>query len=298
MKNNFLNIILLIIIMFCFGSTFLFTFMSLTDFDPLASGSARIIIAGLFSLIFAVVSGHGLPKKKTIWLYSAFYGVFCLSLPFLLIPYALRLLSTSEVAIFLSSIPLFVLVLARIFLKETISIKKWMGFVLGMLGLVLLSTSSNSISNNNYQILPYFLCIFASILLAGGGIVIQIMPKTSPISLTAAAFLIGGICVFPSLVLTYPDKISSMKSLYGLLAVGFFSTFIGSLTRFILIRRAGAVFTSINGYLAPIITCTLGIIVLNENLTFHILISFMIIISGIFIAQDLDKTLFKFLFKT
>ena len=282
--------------MFAYGSNFLFISLSLKDFSPIASGSGRIVLAGFFSILFAFSSGHYLPNNKTIWFYSAFYGIFCLTLPLLLIPYALKSLDTSVVAIFLSSIPLFVLFLARVILKENISLKKWIGFIIGMLGLVLLAGPESFFYGKPFLFIPSIICILVSFLLALGGVVIQIMPKCSPVSLTAGAFFIGGIISMPILIYNIPSSIPFNSSLYGLISVGLFSTFLGNLFRFILVRRAGIVFTSINGYLSPIVACILGVIFLNENINYVTYFCFFIILFGVFISQELDKKTLK-LFK-
>ena len=45
-----------------------------------------------------------------------------------MVPLALNFITTSELAIYLASIPLFVLILAKLILKEIITLKKWIGF--------------------------------------------------------------------------------------------------------------------------------------------------------------------------
>jgi drug/metabolite transporter (DMT)-like permease len=201
------------------------------------------------------------PFSRGSFYFFNFYGVFCLACPFLLIPFALKSLSTSETAIYLSSIPLFVLLLAWIFLKEKISLKKWFGFFIGMVGLIILSGPEGIIpTESSHSILPALILIIASILIAAGGIVIQIMPKTPPVQLAAATFLIAGLFVCPIFSLALPDQITSTSSILGLICVGTFSTFVGMLSRVILIRRAGAVFASINGYGAPVVASVLGVL--------------------------------------
>ena len=126
-------------LMLSFGSGPMFIIWSLSSFDPMSSGSGRVIIAGLASVIFCFISGEKLPKNLIVWLHCGAYGLLSIALPFLMVPIALKYISTSELAIYLSSIPIFVLLLARIFLKEFISIKKWIGFFIGIVGLLILS---------------------------------------------------------------------------------------------------------------------------------------------------------------
>ncbi len=283
------NVVLLLIIALCFGSTFLFISLSLSDFNPLSSGSGRIIVAGTFSLFFTFASGQGLPKTLKLWLYSSAYGIFCLGLPFILIPFALKTITTGEVAIYLSSIPLFILLLARIVLKERVTKKKWIGFFLGFSGLILLIGPDSILSGRMTEnISAAALCIMASILLAAGGIIIQMMPKVSPVALTGSSLLIASIIMLPVFFMTSPNLSPEPVSLLGLFAAGIFSTFLGSTIRFALIKRTSAVFTSINGFLAPIVASIFGITLLDEKITIGIILSYIVIASGIFIAQNMD----------
>ena len=297
-RPTIINSLILLIIALCFGSTFLFIFLSLADFNPLATGSGRIIVAGICSIVFLYASGNKLPNTFELWFYAAIYGIFCLTIPFILIPFALRNLTTGEVAIYLSSIPLFILVLAKFILKEKISAKRWLGFFIGVLGLIfLVSTSQNSTIGFSSNLLSALLCILASILLATGGILIQKMPKYSPISLTGASLTVASILAIPIFLINVPEDIPQPIPLIGLLGVGIFSTFLGNTLRFILIRRTNAVFTSINGFIAPIIASILGIVLLTEQITFGTILSYLIIISGVFIAQDMDKHIYKSVMK-
>ena len=99
----------------------------------------------------------------------------------------------------------------------------------------------------------------------------------------------------PIFILFQPGTIPPAKPLISLIIVGVFSTFIGQLLRVILVRRAGAVFTSINGYLVPLATCSFGIMFLSETLTVITILSFLIVITGVIVAQDVDKNLIIFL---
>ena len=279
--------------MLCFGSGPMFIIWSLNHFTAMSSGSGRIIVAGVVSVLFCYITGNNLPREKNVWFYCIFFGLISLGLPFLLMPLSLRFISTSELAIYLSSIPLFVLLLARIFLKEKITKQKWLGFIIGIIGLIILSDPySFSIQNSN-ELLASILCIIISICLASGGIVLQRMPKYNPISFSAGTFFIATLLAIPVFLFSYPNSNPSLESSLSIVFVGVVSTFLGGLCRILLVKRAGAVFTSINGYLVPLVTCSLGIIFLNETLDVNTILSFLIVITGVLISQDLHNKFLK-----
>ena len=279
--------------MLCFGSGPMFIIWSLNNFTAMSSGSGRIIVAGFISVLFCYITGNNLPREKKIWFYCIFFGLISLGLPFLLIPLSLKFISTSELAIYLSSVPLFVLLLAQIFLKEKITKQKWLGFIIGIFGLIILSDPySFSIQNSN-ELLASLLCIIISICLASGGIVLQKMPKYNPISFSAGTFFVATLLAIPVFLFSYPNSNPSLESSLSIVFVGVVSTFLGGLCRILLVKRAGAVFTSINGYLVPLVTCSLGIIFLNETLDVNTILSFLIVITGVLISQDLHNKFLK-----
>ena len=279
--------------MLCFGSGPMFIMWSLNNFTAMSSGSGRIIVAGFVSVLFCYITGNNLPREKNVWFYCTFFGLISLGLPFLLMPLSLRFITTSELAIYLSSVPLFVLLLAQIFLKEKITKQKWLGFIIGIFGLIILSDPySFSIQNSN-ELLASILCIIISICLASGGIVLQKMPKYNPISFSAGTFFVATLLAIPVFLFSYPNSNPSLESSLSIVFVGVVSTFLGGLCRILLVKRAGAVFTSINGYLVPLVTCSLGIIFLNETLDVNTILSFLIVITGVLISQDLHNKFLK-----
>ncbi|MAC60571.1 MAG: hypothetical protein CMN37_01580 [SAR116 cluster bacterium] len=279
--------------MLCFGSGPMFIIWSLNNFTAMSSGSGRIIVAGFVSVLFCYITGNNLPREKNVWFYCTFFGLISLGLPFLLMPLSLRFITTSELAIYLSSVPLFVLLLAQIFLKEKITKQKWLGFIIGIFGLIILSDPySFSIQNSN-ELLASILCIIISICLASGGIVLQRMPKYNPISFSAGTFFVATLLAIPVFLFSYPNSNPSLESSLSIVFVGVVSTFLGGLCRILLVKRAGAVFTSINGYLVPLVTCSLGIIFLNETLDVNTILSFLIVITGVLISQDLHNKFLK-----
>ena len=283
--------------MLCFGSGPMFIIWSLNNFTAMSSGSGRIIIAGLASILFCYITGNKLPKEINIWFYCIFFGLISLGLPFLLVPFSLKFISTSELAIYLSSIPLFVLLLARIFLKEKITIKKWLGFFIGIIGLIILSDPHSFSIQNSNELLASLLCIVISVCLASGGIVLQKMPRYNSISFSAGSFFIATVLAIPIFSFSSPNSPPSLESSLSILFVGVISTFLGGFCRILLVKRAGAVFTSINGYLVPLVTCSLGIIFLNEILDLNTVLSFLIVITGVLISQDIDSKFFTLLMR-
>ena len=283
--------------MLCFGSGPMFIIWSLNNFTAMSSGSGRIIIAGLASILFCYITGNKLPKEINIWFYCIFFGLISLGLPFLLVPFSLKFISTSELAIYLSSIPLFVLLLARIFLKEKITIKKWLGFFIGIIGLIILSDPHSFSIQNSNELLASLLCIVISVCLASGGIVLQKMPRYNSISFSAGSFFIATVLAIPIFSFSSPNSLPSLESSLSILFVGVISTFLGGFCRILLVKRAGAVFTSINGYLVPLVTCSLGIIFLNEILDLNTVLSFLIVITGVLISQDIDSKFFTLLMR-
>ena len=68
-------------------------------------------------------------------------GVLFIGFPFLSLPWILNFIPTSMVAIYYSTVPIFALVLSRFLLGRHISLSKWVGFLIGSVGISYLALS-------------------------------------------------------------------------------------------------------------------------------------------------------------
>ena len=282
---------ILMTLTFCLGSTFLFASLAVQEMHPLAVGAGRVVLGSIFLAIIAITSGKGLVTGPKQWRSASIYGVIFIALPFLLLPWVLLYISTTTAAIYYAAIPLLVLVLSRLILKTYISWRRWLGFMIGAVGLVILvSVGTDSALASKappplFTFLPHLACIFSAIMLAGGGIFVQSIERIQPLSLTASALIAGNILALPIFLLFAPATMPSLTGIIGLFGVGFLASGLGTLVRSILIQREGAIFTSINGYIAPIYASFLGILFLGEIVTLSNIIAYGLVVAGLLIAR-------------
>ena len=125
-----------------------------------------------------------------------------------------------------------------------------------------------------------------ALFIAAGGVLFQKMPKTSPISITASALLIGNLVAIPALLLTLPSELPSAEGLLWAACGGVVATGCGMILRGTLIRRENAIFTSTNGYVVPIITALIGVLALGENIGLVAFFSYALVLIGLLLSRN------------
>ena len=276
----------------CFGSVFMFSAIALKGFHPIAVGSLRMITASLFLLCIVRLFGYSLVTSRSHWKFVFIFGAMFSALPFLALPWALQFVSTTAAAIAFASIPLMVLVLSRIFFKSPITLFKWIGFLIGSSGLVLLaSVGSNTMDNGAnlsraLPIIPYCVVLASAFGFAAGGVYLQTAPKIPMLSLITSAFLAGNVVAVPALLITFPKVWPPIESIVSILMVGIICTGLGTVIRGTLIQREGIIFTSINGYISPIFASILGFSLLGETLTMIHGFAYLMVVVGLLISRN------------
>jgi drug/metabolite transporter (DMT)-like permease len=291
LKSKTVSIILLLAFATCLGSVFMFSVIALDGFSPMAVGSLRVIFASAFLLIILKVFGQSLVKSRSHWKFVTIYGTAFSTLPFLALPWALQFVSSSAAAISFASIPLWVLVLSRIFLKLPITPLKWVGFAIGSIGLIALAnTGTNSIhTGSNFSgvltVVPYLILLLAALGIAAGGVQLQTAPNIAPLSLITSAFLAGNIIAVPVLLMSLPKQWPPMTSVLSLLWIGIIATGLATVIRGILIKREGILFTSTNSYIVPVFASVLGASFLGEKLTIFHGFAYLMVVSGLLLSR-------------
>ena len=81
----------------------------------------------------------------------------------------------------------------------------------------------------------------------------------------------------------------SIESTIALVYLGVFATGVAWLLRFHILTKAGMVFQTQVAYLIPIFGIIFGYLIMDEQITWKVLVSLIIIISGIFMVKKANK---------
>lgn len=282
---SFLSVAILVVI---WGSAFGLTAVALDGFTPFEVSFGRTLLAAIVVTIVAIASGQGLPNTLLEWQWVSLIGIVGLAIPVTALAWAMQSVPSSVASIFIAAVPLFILAMARIILKERISKRKWLGFVIGFSGLAWLAgPSALGDLGKTGQGLAQLVLIVTALGYASGGIIIKLMPEIPPFRATAGSMIAGSIFLAPfgSSALVSALHVPIIP-LLALLALGFFSSGIGQLIRYFTVKRKGPVFMSVVGYMLPIWAGFVGYFILDEAMTWHTISAYIIILGGLIISRD------------
>lgn len=269
------------------GSSFFLTTLALDGFHPMSIAFSRLALAAVVLVPLALISGAGLPQGAE-WRTAFVLGAVGLALPQTLLAYAQRELPSGTVSIFIAAVPLFTLVLAWLVLGDVISKRRWAGFAIGFVGLLLLAgpTAFAGFSAGPFSVV---MAIFAAVFYAVSAIAIRGMKGMHPFRATAGAMIMGSAVSAVFGIGQMPASLPPSGAIIGLVALGLFPTGLAQILRYYTVRRSGPVFSSIVGYLIPIWAGFLGVAVLDEAFLWRDLAAYGLILTGLLVARERRK---------
>ena len=298
-QPGLLSLAMLLTLAGLYSLGFLSASMATLEVGPYFAGATRVIFASLFLLAVAHYSGAGLVRGKRLWAMASVYGVVSLALPFIVLPWTLTYVSNTTASIYYAVIPIKVLLLSRIFIGTPITSRKWAGFTLASAGIIILALAGvagddsiraapviqTSFGGGMPIWFPHLACIMTAVLIAGGAVLFQMMPRASTISITTSAFLVGNIPAIPIAVMSLPTTMPGASGMAWLLSSGVLVTGCGMLVRGHLIQRESAVYTSKNGYIVPLITSLFGVTILGETIGPVSVLAYVLVLGGLLLSR-------------
>ena len=268
-KKSVLGDILIIIAGLFWGSMGIFVrHLNGLGFTSIQVACLRLTMAGvIFALILLIKDPKGFKiKPKDIPLFLALGLV---SILFFTCCYftAIRLMTMSTAAILLYTSPIWVMILAIIFLKEKITLNKIIALVLAFIGCVLVSGFGGKISVVGILVglgsgLGYGLySIFGTFALR----------KYSPYTVTTYTFLIAGLgSIFVANPVDLADKISKTSSLPGLLGFVLLTSVVTAVIPFLLytlgLNKTSAGKAAVLATVEPAAATLFGFFVMGETI--------------------------------
>ena len=191
----------------------------------------------------------------------------------------------------MASTPLTASVLAHFFTKnEKVNLIKFIGVLVGFSGIVFLFSDKILINENNF--LSALIIFFASTFYVIGGLLTLKISDKKNENVTASILIWATLVLFPiCMFIEQPWNLSPrLDSTISVIYLGIFSTGIAWLLRFYILKNNGLVFQAQVAYLIPIFGVILGFLILNEQITYKVIIALIAVIIGIYIVKKSSKS--------
>ncbi len=272
---------------FFWGSTYLAIKIGVQDMPPMFFAGTRFLIAGSLMLLYGRFKGYPLPKDfKTIKALSII-GLLMLLGGNGLIVYAEQWVDSSVASMMVATMPLFIALLDKILIKS-VELNKWsyVGLLIGFYGVYqLISPSGISpvmrLSDAGIILLAVFLWSLGSVYST------MVKSESSIINKIGIQMLAGGAgLMFVAGITGELTRITfTQSSLLALLYLIIFGSLVGYSSYIYVLANWSATKAGTYAYINPIVAIVLGFIILNEPITFKMIISMIIILLGVFIVQ-------------
>jgi drug/metabolite transporter (DMT)-like permease len=273
---------------FFFGMTFAVTKFALRGFQPLQLCLVRFVVAGAILLLLWRLRRH---RERLTWAdmkQLALLGFVSLTVYFTFETLGIARTSASEASIIIASIPVFVSVLAAVFLKERNAPLQWAGVALsfaGVIALVMLGgASGQGALAGNLLVLGAALAASVYQLLARRFLVAD----RSALYLTAFQNLFGALFMAPLAAVELALVGARRPTLEAGLGVGYLILFSSVLAylllnyglRFVPASRAS---TFVN--LTPIVAVVGAYVLLGERFTIGQGLAAVVVVAGVWLAN-------------
>lgn len=251
----------------------------------------NLTILRLFStcVIFLVIIGlapHKFSHLRRRDLLPLFLlGFFGLVVYNLGLNYGETLMSPSAASLIIATIPLFMVLFAAVFLKETITRRIMAGIVVSALGVVIISLVGTA---ENPFTITYLSAAGAVLLAALVGAVYTIAGKKfleryNALSLTVYAFLFGSLGLIPFLSPSLVSQAAAMDWVgWGaVLFLAVFPSVIGYVLWYVALEKVSASHIAVYLYFIPVLSTIISFFMFNEQVTWLFVLGAGLVIGGL-----------------
>lgn len=188
----------------------------------------------------------------------------------------------------LSTLPIFTFIITSLIIKtERFTLYGLGGILISLIGLVLV-IGIEKIFGHSFKLIGILIILGGFFSYAVNGILVPLYSKDVD-SLVTITYTIGfGAIILTVLAFIFEAPTLSafnVDNVLSLIGFGVLSTAILFAGYYILLKRAGPMFTSLVGYLAPISGVIAGVIFLHESVGMTQIIGIVLILLGIFLVN-------------
>ncbi len=287
-QKQYLPVILLVTLALIWGSSFILMKNGLKVYSSAQVATMRMFFSFLFLLPLTIRYAFKIPLK--------YYGMITLvgllgnGIPAILFATAQTKLNSSTAGVLNTLTPIFTLVVAAVFFKQTFSLQRIAGVVLGLLGAIaLIMLRSNGSIDPNYTYGLYIL--LATICYAWSvNLIKEYLHKLPALGISSLALLVIGpvygyyLFYHTDFILRVQLETGSLDALFYVVLLAMFGTALSLILFNKLVQISNIVYASSVTYLIPIVALFWGIVD-GEQLNIIHFIGMSMILLGVYLAN-------------
>jgi len=267
------------------GTSFLFTAISVRTVDPVTVVFYRLVLGALVLSLVVYARGQSFPRSARIWFGFLLMAIAGNALPFFLIAWGQQTIDSGVAGMIMAIMPLMTMLLAHYLVEgETLNRFKIIGFTLGITGIVILL---GPVFEGGGRALLSGLAIFtAATCYAVNTILIKRLPRFSPMVGACGVLIMASILMLPIWLMLAPENNNiSQGSMLSVIWLGIGPTGIATIILFVVIDRAGPTFLATINYLIPVVAFFAGAWILSEPVGWQHYVALVTILGGIAVTR-------------
>jgi len=270
------------------GTSFLWIKIAVREIDPLSLVAVRLVfgLAGL--AIFFPIRKPAIPRDRRAWISLAALGLLSSAIPWVAISWAETTIDSALASVLNGTVPLFTIVIAHVVLRDDrITSERVMGLLLGFAGVVVLAqrpggttdpsvSGAGSLAGKGAMLLATLSYALGSVharknLRRVDALVQAFFSMAFSLVLVVAVAALGKGVAIPARTDTWVAV-----AWLGVLGAG-----VASLVFYLLLHAVGPTRASLVTYTIPVVGVTLGVLILNEKLDWHLAAGLLLIVAGV-----------------
>jgi drug/metabolite transporter (DMT)-like permease len=265
--------------------------IAVQEVGPITLVAFRVLFGLLFGIVVILIQRVQLRRSLREWSPLLLLGITNVAIPFFLISWGEQSIDSAVAAILDATVPLFTILIAHYLLHDDkMTVPKVAGLLIGFAGVVILM--SKDIGASFGSILGQLAVVLASAFYAGSAVYARRTTEDTPSILRSAGPLVSATVIMwlATFIVESPVHIPQVGITWiALLFLGVIGSGLAFIMSYYLIHEIGPTRTSMVTYLFPIGGLLLGVIFLDEKLSWQLLAGTMLVIASLAVVNWKQK---------
>jgi len=269
------------------SSSFMWIKIAVQEIGPITLVAFRVLFGLLFGVVIIFIQRVPLPRSFRVWSPLLVLGLINVAIPFFLISWGEQSIDSAVASILDATVPLFTILIAHYLLRDDkMTLPKVLGLLIGFAGVIILM--SKDMGESFGSLLGQLAVVLASVFYAVGAVFARRTTEDTPGILRSAGPLVSATLVMwlATFFVESPVEIPQLGITWlALLFLGILGSGLAFVMLYYLIHEIGPTRTSMVTYLFPLGGVILGVVFLNEEPSWQLLVGAALIVVSLAVAN-------------